>query len=394
MSPRPIDRSPDLRRLRDEGYDVRIKAGYLVMYGVPYVAPGGGIARGVLVDQLQLATDETTSSPADHTMRWAGETPCDRTGQPLGLFCDSPDSVTIDAELTTTHRFSAKPATPDLDYHAKFIRYLRLISAHAEAIDPTITAATFPVIESDDEDSVFVYTDTASSRANITALNARLRSHSIAIVGLGGSGSYILDYLARTEVAEIHLFDGDTFFLHNAYRSPGVPTREQLDAKSLKANYHEARYSGFRRGIVAHPVYLTAANLELLNGMTFVFLAFPGGTAKQVIIERLEELDITFIDVGMDVLQIDGALDGVLRVTTSTPAQRDHVRARHRIPLSDEHDHDEYGQNIQIVELNALNAAMAVIKWKKLIGYYHDAEHEHHSMYTLESDHLLNEDCA
>src|SRR5580704_13580207 len=196
MSPRPIDRSPDLRRLRDEGYDVRIKAGYLVMYGVPYVAPGGGIARGVLVDQLQLATDETTSSPADHTMRWAGETPCDRTGQPLGLFCDSPDSVTIDAELTTTHRFSAKPATPDLDYHAKFIRYLRLISAHAEAIDPTITAATFPVIESDDEDSVFVYTDTASSRANITALNARLRSHSIAIVGLGGSGSYILDYLA------------------------------------------------------------------------------------------------------------------------------------------------------------------------------------------------------
>jgi hypothetical protein len=46
------------------------------------------------------------------------------------------------------------------------------------------------------------------------------------------------------------------------------------------------------------------------------------------------------------------------------------------------------------VELNALNAAMAVIKWKKLIGYYHDAEHEHHSMYTLESDHLLNEDCA
>jgi hypothetical protein len=250
------------------------------------------------------------------------------------------------------------------------------------------------VIESDDEASVFHYTDTASSRANITALNARLRNQRIAIVGLGGTGSYILDYLARTEVEEIHLFDGDNFFLHNAYRSPGVPTREQLDAKPLKANYHHERYEGFRRGIVAHPAYLTVANLDELHGMTFVFLALDRGSAKRIIIERLEQLGIAFIDVGMDILQVDGALDGVLRVTTSTPAQRDHIREKHRIPLNDGDDHDEYAQNIQIVELNALNAALAVIKWKKLIGYYHDAEHEHHSMYTVESNHLLNEDCA
>jgi hypothetical protein len=394
MSPRPIDRSPDLRRLRDAGYDISIRAGYLVMRDVPYVTPGGGKGRGLLVDQLQLATDETTSSPADHTMRWAGETPCDRHGQPLGLFRDSPDVLTIDAELTTTHRFSAKPTTPDPDYYAKFTRYLRLIAVHAEALDPTLTAAAFPVIESDDEASVFHYTDTASSRANITALNARLRNQRIAIVGLGGTGSYILDYLARTEVEEIHLFDGDNFFLHNAYRSPGVPTREQLDAKPLKANYHHERYEGFRRGIVAHPAYLTVANLDELHGMTFVFLALDRGSAKRIIIERLEQLGIAFIDVGMDILQVDGALDGVLRVTTSTPAQRDHIREKHRIPLNDGDDHDEYAQNIQIVELNALNAALAVIKWKKLIGYYHDAEHEHHSMYTVESNHLLNEDCA
>ncbi|HUZ71299.1 MAG TPA: ThiF family adenylyltransferase [Candidatus Saccharimonadales bacterium] len=394
MSPRRIDRSPDLRHLRDDGYDIRIRAGYLVMSGVPYVAAGGGIGRGILVDQLQLATDETTSGPADHTMRWAGETPCDRTGQPLGLFRDSPDAVTIDAELTTTHRFSAKPATPDSDYYVKFTRYVRLITAHAEAIDPTVTAATFPAIESDDEDSVFAYTDTASSRANITALNDKLCAHRIAIVGVGGTGSYIMDYVAKTEVKEIHLFDGDTFFLHNAYRSPGVPTREQLDAKPLKVAYHQERYSGFRRGIVAHPVYITAANLDELKSMTFVFLALDRGTPKRAIIERLEELGIPFIDVGMDIFRADGALEGVLRVTTSTPSQRDHVREKHRISLADRNDNDDYAQNIQIVELNAFNAAMAVIKWKKLIGYYHDAEHEQHSMYTLESNHLLNEDCA
>jgi hypothetical protein len=271
MSPRQIDRSPDLRHLRDDGFDVRIRVGYLVVGEVPYVVPGGGVSRGVLVDKLQLTLDETTSSPADHTMRWAGESPCDRYGQPLALFRQSLNPLQIDDELTTTHMFSAKPATQDPDYYEKFTRYLRLIAAHAEAVDPTVTPATFPVVKSDDEDSVFVYTDTASSRAGITALNDKLRAHCIAIVGVGGTGSYILDSLAKTEVREIHLFDGDTFLLHNAYRSPGVPTGDQLHAKPLKVTYHQERYSSFRRGIVPHPVYLTAANLEELNGMTFVF---------------------------------------------------------------------------------------------------------------------------
>ena len=32
----------------------------------------------------------------------------------------------------------------------------------------------------------------------------------VAIVGLGGSGSYILDLIAKTPICEIHLYDGDT----------------------------------------------------------------------------------------------------------------------------------------------------------------------------------------
>ena len=31
---------------------------------------------------------------------------------------------------------------------------------------------------------------------------------------------------------------------------------------------------------------------------------------------------------------------------------------------------DDYNRNIQIADLNALNAAFAVIKWKKLFGFY------------------------
>ena len=34
----------------------------------------------------------------------------------------------------------------------------------------------------------------------------------------------------------------------------------------------------------------------------------------------------------------------------------------------------------------------AVIKWKKLFGFYADLEHEHHSAYTIDGNHLTNED--
>jgi hypothetical protein len=52
----------------------------------------------------------------------------------------------------------------------------------------------------------------------------------------------------------------------------------------------------------------------------------------------------------------------------------------------------DYSQNIQIADLNSLNAALAVIKWKKLLGFYRDLEHEHFSTYTIDGNLVTNED--
>jgi len=61
----------------------------------------------------------------------------------------------------------------------------------------------------------------------------------VAIVGVGGTGSYILDFLAKTRVREIHLFDGDYFFSHNAFRTPGAATIAELRARPLKVDHLE-----------------------------------------------------------------------------------------------------------------------------------------------------------
>lgn len=60
--------------------------------------------------------------------------------------------------------------------------------------------------------------------------------------------------------------------------------------------------------------------------MDFVLICVDRGEAKRTVIEKLEKLDIPFIDVEMGIELVDGRLQGVVRVTTSTPDKREHVQ--------------------------------------------------------------------
>lgn len=97
---------------------------------------------------------------------------------------------------------------------------------------------------------------------------------------------------------------------------------------------------------------------------------------------------------GAGVYLVKESLAGILRVTTSTAEQREHVRGKNRISFAEGDGNNEYARNIQIADLNALNAALAVIKWKKLRGFYVDLEKEYHSTYTIDGNKLINDDQA
>ena len=393
MSRRPISRSDDLKALVDDGYEIDIVSDHLVIYNVPYVDARKHVKRGTLVSTLDLAGDVTTT-PSTHVVMFAGEHPCDREGNELKKIKNQSKRDTVGEGLVIDHSFSSKPAGGYRDYHHKMTTYVAIISTPAQSIDPCATAQTRQVIESDDPDAVFNYIDTASSRAGITSVSSVLELDKIAIVGLGGTGSYIFDLVAKTPVREIHIFDGDDFLQHNAFRSPGAPSAEELKAIPKKVHHHAGRYELMRSGIVAHNFHINVSNMGMLEGMDFVFLCVDRGDVKRPIIEKLEELGIPFIDVGMGIEFVDNQLQGIVRVTASTPEKRDHVRDKKRIGLSGGDADGVYSRNIQIAELNALNAALAVIKWKKLFGFYRDLEQEHFSTYTLDGNLIINEDQA
>ncbi|HEX8779862.1 MAG TPA: ThiF family adenylyltransferase [Nocardioides sp.] len=390
MSQRPISRSADLTRLRDEGFDIVVQGAHLLVRDVPYATAQRTVARGTLISTLALSGDATIT-PDTHIIYFLGEEPSDAEGQPLERIINSRDRVELAPDLSASHTFSSKPTEGYPDYYAKVTAYAAMLEGPAQALDTTATARTFPAIASDpDDESVFQYIDSATSRAGIGAVNQRLAAGPIAIVGLGGTGGYILDLVAKTPAPEIHLFDGDVFSQHNAFRAPGAATLEELAEHLLKVEYFARRYGAMRRGIVAHPEFIHEGNVDQLTSMHFVFLAIDSGDAKQAAVAALEAAGVPFVDVGVGVDERpEGTLGGQVRTTLSTPGCRDEARAH--IPFSDGDANNAYSRNIQIADLNALNAALAVLRWKRFAGFYQDLEAEYTSIYAIDGNHLANE---
>ncbi len=386
MSQKPFSLSPDLKRLRDEGYFVQIRGGFLVMRKVPYIDAQRQVQNGTLISSLALAGD-VTQRPDTHVVFFDGEYPCRPDGAPIEQIKNSSQRFDLGNGIIARHRFSSKPTGGYTDYHHKMTTYASILSGPAAVLDPDANPRAFGAPEEEDA-SMFNYTETASDRAGIGVLTALLTSERIAIIGLGGTGSYVLDIVAKTPVREIHLFDGDEFLQHNAFRAPGAPSIDELREAPKKVDYFKSIYSRMHRGIATHPQHLDETNLHLLAGISFAFINMDAGEAKKRIVEKLERLGVPFVDVGMGLELVDGSLGGILRVTTSIPEKRDHV---HNGCVSfEDGDDDLYSSNIQVADLNALNAIMATIKWKKLRGFYRDLEKELHSTYTTDGNLLLN----
>lgn len=379
MSQKLISLSPDLKRLRDEGYEIEIRHGHLLIHSIPYVNAAKKVQRGTLVSELSLAGDRTVK-PNTHVIFFQGEYPCSNEGVSLEQIRHASGKNKLAGDIVIDHSFSNKPSGGYADYYEKMTQYIKIVSHPAKALDDNTDPRTFKPIETTSDESVFKYVDTASSRAGIQAVSDKVASQRIAIVGLGGTGSYVLDFVAKTPVREIHIFDGDDFQSHNAFRAPGAASLDDLRQRKMKVAYLAEKYSRMHTGITAHPQMVTRETVNELQGFDFVFLCVDKGSCRKDIIDTLVTSDTVVIDAGMDVQLVDETLLGTCRVTTCTKNKNAHAASR--ISMSDNMEDAVYSNNIQIVELNALNACHAVIKWKQLSGFYQDLEHEHHLVYS------------
>jgi hypothetical protein len=390
MSHPLVSHSPDLTQLTEEEYDIEIRDANLLVHHVPYVTAAGIVDYGILVSEL-TSNGESTVQPGSHVIRLVGGIPYDHQGQVVSIVNDQTPHPFGEDLIAACSMSGKKNGQAPNNYYDKITHYVNILSSYARAIDSSATHKNSPARESSAEESVFRYHDGASSRAGISAVTSKLKLDKIAIVGLGGTGAYILDLVAKTPVEEIHLFDDDIFDAHNAFRSPGAASLDEVKAGDTKVDYLFKKYDPIRRNIFAHPVRIDSGSVDELRNMSYVFIAIDSGPAKKVLIDSLFAWRIPFIDCGMGVRQVENSLSGQLRVTTATDGHSTHVA--NRISFGNEND-DEYDWNIQTADLNMMNAALAVIKWKKLVGYYLDTKHEYNSAYTLAWNQLVSGDIA
>ncbi|MBK6299224.1 MAG: ThiF family adenylyltransferase [Sphingomonadales bacterium] len=391
MSYKLIELNDDLRSLRDLKFNVDIVGAFLIVRDIPYVNAERQVHRdGILVTELTLSGDKTIA-PERHQMRFIGECPCDSHGVALDAIRPSEQKHRINSEVTCDFEFSNKPRPEGYLDHAEKVRnYAALISGPASTIDPTATPMTGNVVEPGDDESPFNYLDTNSAKAQISVITEKLAADRIAIVGLGGTGSYVLDLIAKTPVKEIHLYDGDKFSSHNAFRAPGAASVEELRAQPLKVHYLRDIYARMHRGIQAHPDYVDESNVAELAAMSCVFLCMDAGPGKRLIVDALEQTSVPFLDASMGLYEKKEKVGGILQVVTSGAQNR--AQARGRMSLADADEPNEYDQNIQVADLNALNAQIAVMRWKKMCGFYHQFDRANFNSFTVGNSLFLNED--
>jgi hypothetical protein len=356
--------------LEDEGYLLDFVGGYFLVYGLPYLNERGELAHGDWASPVDLS-EGILDPPSNHQAWFRGARPHDQGGRPLRLGGGAA-KVKVAEGFETDNSFSYKlldaagQMRPYSSFEEKVRTYLDTITAPAMAAYPDATPLKAIEIRAAEQGTPLRYPDTLSAKYHMNDLSRLLEGKRVAIVGLGGTGSYILDFIARTHLAEIALLDDDKVHVHTIFRFPGFIPRA---IGSLKVDALAQQYGHWHANITPIPERVTDANIERLRDFDFVFLAIDQGPSRILIAGWLSENGIPFVDCGMGLNRAPVGLNGVVRITGVDRAAYD-ATARTVFLPGDDPEGGEYRKQGQIAELNALNATLAVVRFKQQFGIY------------------------
>ncbi len=286
-----VSHNEDIRRLVDKGYAVSFDSNCLIVRDILYLNEKLERQVGAIVTKL-VFTDPDHVMQEDHQIFFAGSHPHNIDGSPIANLGGGATTLALSeaaADVVVQRQFSNKPRengqlVPFADFFAKIESYVGIISGPAIAKHGG-SVLTFRSVEKVADDSVFKIHDTLTSRAEITDLAAKFKDEIVAIIGLGGTGAYLLDFLVKTPVKEIRGFDVDPFHVHNAFRSPG--RFDDAEFKRSKAEVYQGRYDNFRHGLKLTAKFVDASCADDLDGVTFAFVCVDKGSSRASIFDLL-----------------------------------------------------------------------------------------------------------
>ena len=385
-----ISLNPCLQKLQQEGYSLEVRGGFLVIHHVPYLNMNREIHEGTLIMAINLSGTKVLK-PQDHTAYWSGDIPCEHNGDRVPALINSSARNDHGLGLISNHYLSCKPDRESYadqnypTYYEKVVTYCQRISTPAYMVDHEACEKIRNKVVPNEEESVLRYADTNSTRSDIYALTEMFQSKKIAIVGLGGTGAYLLDFIAKMPIKEIHLYDDDSFNSHNAFRCPGAANIDNLNMCMPKVEYLKSVYGVMHSGIISHKEKISSQNVSELSEMDAVFICVDNVSARNLIASHLINHGVLFIDSGLGIMKQYGSLSGQLRVTTGYAQHYNHISTSFGADVEID---DEYSSNIQIAELNALAAVLMLIKWKRMMNFYSNTANDNNMVYNISTNEI------
>ena len=359
------------------GFSVREESGIVRAIGVPCVLSEGVAGTCTIEKSYDPSNGKPTKELAGavHAVRIATDVECDglvyqADGTPIGHYLKGDGKTWSEISIR-----KGRKGRPEEDESGRDLvhRYAKQIVGAAWAAghsEPAAPSAPNP----------FHIPNTFESRAAIAPVQDRIRGQRIAIIGLGGTGAYLLDLMAKTPVSEIHLLDSDCVDWHTLMRAPGAPTTDEIEIvpteSLLKVNYYHSKYKALRDGIHPHPIRvdnpLNFAEFLSDHPIDFVFICIDqlteGDSARQdAVYHAVMEAGVPFIDSGVSIMLEDGAIRGAV-TTSSYDAGSDAWKGA--IPNARLEGGEPGYRNVQLPEVNAAAATFAVMEWRRRTGQY------------------------
>ena len=359
------------------GFTVKVEADVVLAVGVPCLLAGGVLGTCTIDKSYDPATGNPTKQVggAVHAVRITTDAEHDgrvyhANGTPIESYINGDGKTWSNISI---HKGSQDSPEDDDSASALIHRYAKQIVGAVSAAGYSETASPAPR-------GPFKIPNTFEARAAIAPVQDRIRGQRIAIIGLGGTGSYVLDLVAKAPVMEIHLLDSDDVEWHNFMRAPGAPTAEEIESRHNeplhKVDYYHSKYASLREGIYPHAVRVDSPSIfgEFLSAhpIDYAFVCIDqlteGDSPRQdVVYCALSAAAVPFIDSGVSITVEDCAVGGV--VTTSA-YDAGSVAWKDAIPNARVEGNVPGYRNVQLPEVNALAAALAVMEWRRRTEQY------------------------
>ncbi len=359
------------------GFIVKVESDVVSAVGVPCLLANGVVSTCSIKKTYDPATGKPDNrvGGAIHAVRITIDEECDgriyhANGSPIESYIDGDKKTWLDISIRKGSQDS-----PEEDESAS-----DLIHRYVKQIVGAVSAAGYSETASLSKQVPFNIPNTFEARAAIGQIQDRIRNQRIAIIGLGGTGAYILDLVAKTPVVEIHLLDSDNINWHNFMRAPGAPTAEEIESCRKKfphkVDYYHSKYASLRDGVYPHPIRVDSPSVFgeflLAHPIDYAFvcidqLSDSDSPRQDVVYCALSEAAIPFIDSGVSITLDDHIVRGVVTTSAYAGGSMDWKDA---IPNARVEGNVPGYRNVQLPEVNALAASLAVMEWRRRTEQY------------------------